>query len=277
MTAIETVPVLAFTKDPRHVGVADAMSIVLGFVRATWRIWLPFAVAYGVLWAAVYAAGFDLELDRPVGAPPSDRIPFAFFVNLPSTIVRDAVTLLLTALALASVRGRTADRAWLIRVIPRALATQVVMVVAYGIGAEALSWVGTDRSRLVLEFAILVPLYIGSYVTFRLFFWQVAILDGASIADGLRTSWRLSRKSVLRILGWSMVFGLPLVILPFGVEGILRQHLGAVGAGLQETLSTAWLAVSAGMTTVLYESERWRKDAPASAPAVVEPGAESIA
>jgi hypothetical protein len=41
------------------------------------------------------------------------------------------------------------------------------------------------------------------YIALRLEFMSLAIFDGFGIIDGMKESWRLSQRSVLRIFGWA--------------------------------------------------------------------------
>jgi hypothetical protein len=166
----------------------------------------------------------------------------------------------MTANAVAGLRGREITLPWVLAgglrsfVVDLLLGSIVALVV---VAPLLLGVVG------LLVLALLLPLLV--YLLVRLSFWTYAVFDGERIGEAGVTSWNATRRSVLRVLGWSLAL-VPLsvalsignVIVDLVIGPVSRPVAEAVTAGAGATL-TSFTVV---MLAVLYESQRARMVAP---------------
>jgi hypothetical protein len=163
----------------------------------------------------------------------------------------------LVANAIAGLRGRDLAAGWILGAGVRSFAADMLVSLSVvGLFSVAVSM--GPAGLLVM----LAALPLGVYVGLRLTFWTLSIFDGSSLAGGAATSWQVTRRGVLRVLGWSlaiaaigMAAGVPLMLLDLVTPSL--PVVGAVVGGTVETMLTAWTIV---VMAVLYESQRLRTD-----------------
>lgn len=117
---------------------------------------------------------------------------------------------------------------------------------------------------VLLMLLAFVP-YLWFYARISMITWLAA--DGVPVGASIRGSWRITRGGVLRILGWSIVVGLVVALLTFGV-GALLQPLPLVAGGIAQGIQ---LAMGFGFGVTLY-----RRTQAAAAPPVPQPAAPPV-
>jgi hypothetical protein len=115
---------------------------------------------------------------------------------------------------------------------------------------------------IIAEVLAFVP--VAWYIAIRLVFVNLAVFDGFGPIEAIRESWRISQRSVLRLLGWGLMaflLGLGFVIVgglassPFSATG-----LAAVGQAASAAVTTTGSCLVVFLMAVLYESQRARSD-----------------
>jgi hypothetical protein len=216
------------------------------------------AIVYGA--AAFLGFAFALPARSATLSNPVDAAG-AYTPYVLSTVLGGVVAVYLQAIAIAELRGAPMTVAWLRLVGPPALAANLLLATAF------LPWDLATRDPGVLRspaaIVLLVAEFAGTYLLFRITFWAMAILDGAGLREGLAISWRLSRRSVLRILGWAIVLGVPSVALLL-LGSRVRPGLlnGPLAVAARQFVLSAWTVVTTGGVVVLYQSQKWRAAAP---------------
>lgn len=117
---------------------------------------------------------------------------------------------------------------------------------------------------VLLMLLAFVP-YLWFYARISMITWLAA--DGLPVGASIRGSWQITRRGVLRILGWSIVVGLVVALLTFGVGALLRPVplvAGGIAQGIQ-------LAMGFGFGVTLY-----RRTQAAAAPPVPQPAAPPV-
>jgi hypothetical protein len=141
------------------------------------------------------------------------------------------------ALALAGRRGAgVLGASLLVGAITLALLLVGVIVVALLSQASAAVAFG-------LAMALLVALV---WFAARLSMTTWLAADGGAVIPSLRTSWRITEGNVLRIAGWTFVYGL-LFALVAGAAGVVLGRVPYVGQGIAQGL-TLTLGFGAGVT-----------------------------
>jgi hypothetical protein len=120
-------------------------------------------------------------------------------------------------------------------------------------------------TQVILLIALIGLVPAAIYVVIRIFFWTLAIFDGAGITDSFRISWRLSEGAVLRMLGWGIGFVLLEFVIGIGVRLVTLPLAGvpAIAAFVSQLASGALSVFALFGTAILYESQRWTTMPPA--------------
>jgi hypothetical protein len=163
----------------------------------------------------------------------------------------------LVANAIAGLRGRELAMGWILGAGVRSFAADMIVSLAV-VSVFTLALALGPFALLALPAAAVLAVY----AAIRLTFWALAIFDGQALFAGAEVSWRITRRSVLRVFGWGLaIAGIGLLAgFPLLALGLLVPSLPAVIAvvgGTVEMLLTAWTTV---VMAILYESQRLRTD-----------------
>jgi hypothetical protein len=155
------------------------------------------------------------------------------------------------ALALAGRRGP--------RVLGASLLVAVIMLGLLLAGGIIVA--GLSQASAAIGFGLAVALLVALvWFVARLSMTSWLAADGTAVMASLRTSWRITEGSVMRIVGWTFVYGL-LFALVAGAAGIVLGRIPYVGQGVAQGL-TLVLGYGAGVTLF----RRTQASAPPPAP-----------
>jgi hypothetical protein len=259
-------------------GIQDAFR----YLGASWRRWLPMVLLISVFTLVIYAVVYsyigstdfrslyyiDNYTGRFVWEPDAQSrvlalVPPLIGLGLVFVVLGLVASWVFTATAISGLRGRPMTVS---HVVGRGLRVFVAGVLLGLAGIVALFLlliitVATMGIGFLLWFAAIPA---AAYISLRLQFTSLAIFDGFGIVDGMKESWRLSQRSVLRIFGWGLMAGLvtlafslaaSIVSIPFSVSG--AQPLSQAVSGGVSAAASCFLIF---MMAVLYESQRARMD-----------------
>ena len=270
---LEGETVFRFSVHPAYVTVTDGVGDAWKFMCASWRKWLPAVVVLAALEFAMYLVYVPeystLYHQDPVtgmtvlNADAADEAVPIVLGTLLTGVLSMVAGWIFTATAISGLRNRPMGARqivargllalWATILLGFAIALAMLLVLLVAVTAPALA--------ILLFLAVVV---LAMYVYVRLVFFSLAIFDGFGPLQGLDESWRLSRGSVMRLVGW----GLMAVMLSLGlgiVTGIVGAFLDSGGAqplaqGISTTLTTALSCFTVFFMAVLYESQRARLD-----------------
>lgn len=262
-------PTIRFDRHPATITIGDGLAAAFRYWRASWMLWiLPVAamvLVNGLAYVAFGSTTIDPRAFESAGAGTRAFVmpalaPSVLAGPLAVALVSLVVDWFLTAIAVAGLRGRPITADW---VIGAGLRTFVAELLT-GFVALAVSLVivvvAVAAPVVLIGLFLLVP--IGVYVLIRITFWNLAIFDGAGVLGGFDLAWRISRDSVLRMLGWGIVVALLGIALTLGTVPftILFAVAGVpvVGTTLAAAVSAPFRAYTMIALAVLYESQRWR-------------------
>jgi len=263
---------IRFDRHPATIGVGDGIGMAWRYLLATWELWAAPVVALAIVGGLLsgYASNTATTLAVNEASGPealaqlqSMIVPF-FGVTTLLTIASVVVGWFYAAIAIHGLRGRPITGDWVLGAGLRSLAGSILLAVAWiGVSVVFAILAVVTGGLLLIALIGLVPAAI--YVTIRLFFWTLAIFDGAGITESFRVSWDLSAGAVLRMLGWGVVFVVLSILTSIGVR-ILTFPLGgvpAIAAFASQLVSGTIGVFTLFGTAILYESQRWAKMPPA--------------
>ena len=290
--------VFSFSAHPATLTVTQGIQDAFRYLGASWRRWLPMVlivsagtlVAYAVLYSAVTSDGFrslyyiDSYSGQVVWAPDAQSRLWSIFgagagLGLLAGILNLVAGWVFTATAISGLRHRPLTLSFVVERGLRVFAAGFILGLAAvaGFVVLVLFTIATMGIGFLLFFAA-VPAFI--YMICRLQFMSLAIFDGFGVIDGMKESWRLSQRSVLRIFGWALMAVLLTIVfsiaggiasLPFSASGA-TPIAQAVSSGVSATASCFLVF----MIAALYESQRARMDpglyGPAPMPFYAGPG-----
>lgn len=291
--ATPATPTIQFSSDPAEIEIGEGLSVAARYWRATADLWmLPVAIVAAVTAVVTWAmpgpgSGWEtLSLTDVPGTDPMTVIGPLLPQLVVSTIVVGSVTMVASwiylAIAIAGLRGYRVMPDWILRRGVRAFAADLLVTIAFGalFGVLALLTVGGGPGLMVVVMAVaFVP---AIYLSVRLIFWSLAIFDGADIVVGFHATWRISRGSVPRMLGWGILVAVIGLVVRAGAE-LVTMPIGdgnPVRAGITAAITEVFAAYSTIALAVIYESQRRRtilaspRTIP-STPAAVEPAVSS--
>ncbi len=261
---------IAFPRPPATVTFGEGLLLAVRYWLASAPRWiLPVVAVAGVNALASWFYGASVA-----GAPTLEHLVglAAFGQPLPPDAASVAIVRIATgaaqlvaswwffANAIAGLRGRATPVAWIVGRGIRAFPASVALVLLTTVPIVPMSpGLGPGATGVAIVF---LPLAVAAlYLEFRLWFWDIAVFDGEGVGAGLRLSWAISNRALMRIIGWA--FGLvPAVILIVVVNQLVIRPLGAtspaLGDGLLGGLNAALSAFLTVFATVLYESQRAR-------------------
>ena len=260
-------PRISFQHGPAGVTIGEGLTTAARYWGASVERWVLAVAAVGLVNGLVTWLFLDSLLDQAalnrlmvqlVNEEPVDPVvlPRLVAASLATTIVTLVAGWFLAANAIAGLRDREVSAPWVVtaglRSVVGVLLVAMTLVLMFSTAA-ALRAVG------ILAFIALLP--VGWYVLIRLSFWTLAIFDGNGIAAGAAASWALTRRAVLRTVGWSLLlFALSIGVFIAGIiVDALLAGVPALSAAVQATIDTALAAYTGIVLAVLYESQRARR------------------
>jgi len=263
---------IRFDRHPATITLGDGISMAARYLMATWQWWAIPVVALAIVGGLLSGFATNAALNTNFRyLTRSDQVTEltglivpAFGVSILLTIASVVVGWFYTALAVHGLRGRPITTEWVVGAGLRSLAGSILLAIAW-IGA----WVAFAILAIITQGILLIALIglipAAMYVGIRIFFWTLAIFDGAGITDSFRVSWDLSAGAVLRMLGWGIAFVLLSIVISIGVRLVTLPLSGApaIEAFVNQLVSGAISVFTLFGTAILYESQRWAKMPPA--------------
>ena len=155
---------------------------------------------------------------------------------------------------------RLSGKRW-VGVLGTGLVVGLITIVAVLAGVAVLALLNRVSPALAFGAAIgLVIVFI--YFVARMYMASWLAADGGGVMDSVRGSWRMTEGQVLRIIGWSFVYGLLFAIVAAALGAVLGS-VPLVGAGIGQGLS---LALGYGAGVALYRKTQAMALPPAAAP-----------
>ncbi len=260
---------IGFVRSPAFATLGEGVSLAARYWRATWDRWLLAVVAVALVTGlAEWLLGGSVVDQRTVsrallpgsqGQLDPAELPRLMAGPLAVGAVSLVAGWFLLANAVAGLRGREVTLRWVLPSGLRAFAAG--MIVALAFVALLVFSTGLGPIGLLVMLAVLPVLL---YAALRLVFWNLAVFDGSGIGQGARSSWGLTRNSVLRVLGWELaVVGLGLLVTV--VDVLIASALAdapVVASVLASAIDTALQAFTIVVSAILYESQRLRTQPP---------------
>lgn len=267
----------AFDRHPAYITIGDGIGTAGRFLGASWMKWLPVVLVATVAELAVSSLfANDLQSwyyvdqytgrivwSQDVGSKIGPFVAASAGLGLISLIAG----WMFTAIAIAGLRNRPLSISWIVGRGLWTLWSSFLLGIAAFCAVVAvvivLAVVAIATGPLVVS-AGLAAFVVAIWVVIRLIFIPLAIFDGRGPIEGIFESWRLSERSVLRLLGWGLIVGL----ITFGM-GIVASIASAPFSQSRSTLpAQAISSVTTQIATcfqlflmaVLYESQRARRD-----------------
>lgn len=155
---------------------------------------------------------------------------------------------------------RLAGQRW-----PGVLGTGLVVgamtLAAVAVGVVLLAVLSQVSAAVAFGVAIgLVVVFV--YFVARLYMASWLAADGLGVGASIRTSWRITEGQVLRIVGWTFIYGL-LFALIAGALGVVLGSVPYVGTGISQGIT---LALGYGAGVALYRRTQAGAMPPAAAP-----------
>lgn len=263
-----------FGNHPAAIGISDGIGDAFSYLQTSWRRWLPVVGAIAACTFVMYElagpvnVGSLYYIDPDTGRlvirqDATDRLVGLFVIGAVTGVMTSIGSWFFYATAVAGLRNRPLTFSG---VIVRGLVTVASGLVV--LAGFAVAIVGVVLVTVIVPpigiLLILAAIPASIYVAIRLAFLAMAIFDGFGPIAALRESWRLSERSVLRLLGW----GLMAFLISMGV-GIIANILVApandlgpqpLAQAFSEAITTTGSCLTVFIMAVLYESQRARLD-----------------
>lgn len=257
---------IRFTRSPAFATVGEGLTLAALYWRATVERWVLAVVAVAVANGLVGWLFGSTVIDQqamarmitPGAAGPAidpSELPRLVAGPLAVGLVTIVAKWFLVANAVAGLRGREVTLPWVLRSGLRALVADMLLAMVVAVLVSTALAFGAVGLIVLLGF-----LPVLAYVAIRLQFWTLAIFDGSGIAGGFSASWALSRRAVIRMLGWGLaVLGISLLlaVADFLVSLVLLA-VPIVPNVITAAIDTSFAAFSAIVLAILYESQRLR-------------------
>ncbi len=264
---------IKFNTHPAAIGVAEGVQSAFSYLQTSWQRWLPAvlvsAVVMGLLYLLIGTADANslYYIDSYTGefvwySDATGRAWQLGGVLAASSVITMVAGWIFTATAIAGLRNRPLTVSF---VVVRGLLSLVATVLLGALAfAGFLAWVvvvvAAPGLGLLLMFA-LVPIFI--YLVIRLVFFTLAIFDGFGPLEGIRESWRLSQRSVIRLFGWGLMailMGIGFSLVGTIASLLFIKSLEPVGGAISSGVGMVSACFTTYLMAVLYESERARHD-----------------
>jgi hypothetical protein len=282
--------VFQFTAHPAVIGVTDGVQVAFAYLQTSWRRWLPaiavmavcVLVAYAVILASIGTVDIkslyyvDQYTNKLVWYPGGQERLWSLVrqylaVGLVTGVLGTIAGWVFAAIAICGLRNQpltipgVVGRGLLSLVAGIVIAVVAVLTVIGIVVVTAIVVVIVPPLGAILIIAeVLAFVPVAWYIAIRLVFVNLAVFDGFGPIEAIRESWRISQRSVLRLLGWGLMaflLGLGFVIVgglassPFSATG-----LAAVGQAASAAVTTTGSCLVVFLMAVLYESQRARSD-----------------
>jgi hypothetical protein len=198
-------------------GIQDAFR----FLGASWRRWLPMVVVISACTLVIYAVVYSfigstdfrslyyidnytgrLEWQPDAQSKVLSLVPPLIVLGLVFVVLNLVATWVFTATAVGGLRRQPMSASYVIERGVRVFVAGLILgVVAFGALLLLVIFTVVTMGIGFLLWFLAVPAAV--YIALRLEFMSLAIFDGFGIIDGMKESWRLSQRSVLRIFGWA--------------------------------------------------------------------------
>jgi hypothetical protein len=155
---------------------------------------------------------------------------------------------------------RLAGRRW-VGVLGTGLVVGLITIAAVIAGVVVLGLLSQISAAIGFGVAIGLGI-VFIYFVARLYMASWLAADGVSVMGSVQGSWRMTEGQVLRILGWSIVYGL-LFALVAAAAGAVLGLVPLIGGGIAQGLS---LALGYGAGVALYRKTQANAAPPAVAP-----------
>lgn len=265
---------IRFTRSPAFATLAEGLTLAAAYWRASVERWVLAVIAVAVVNGLVGWLFGSTVIDQqtmarafvPGSAGPAidpAELPRLLAGPLAIGLVSIVAKWFFVANAVAGLRGRDVTLPWVLRSGLRALAADILLaMLLLALISTALAF-GSVGLILLLGF---LPLL--AYLAIRLQFWTLAIFDGSGIAGGFSTSWSLTRRAVLRMLGWGLaVLGISLLLVAADLlVSLILVAVPVVPNVITAAIDTSFQAFSVIVLAILYESQRLRTLAGAVVP-----------
>jgi len=274
-------PRIQFRTAPADVAIGEGLTIAARYWAATADRWILGAIAVALVnglttWLFTGSLLEQSTMDGLVRATARGQAldPSTMPSLIAGPLAVAAVTLVvgwfLTANAIAGLRGSEMTLRWVLPAGLRSFVANLLVGLTVALGVTTSVLLGAIG---LLVFLAALPVTV--YLLIRVGFWSLGIFDGATIAGGLDQSWRLTRRAVLRSIGWSLAI-IPIGIAIFVGQFLIDLVLGGVARPVSDAITAgidlAFSAFSVVVLAVLYESQRARRlPLPTLAPAARSP------
>lgn len=272
-----------FRAHPATISVGDGIQDAFGYLQASWRTWLPVVAVVGAATFVLYSSiSTTVTRDLYYIDPYTNQVVLnqdAFSRLLGGVLLVGGLVSLLTlvgtwvftAIAIAGLRNRPLTLSW---VVMRGLVTVVSgLVIAFGfvfavLGLVVAIAIATSVSRslggLLAIVVLLCAIPLGIYVGVRLALTSLAIFDGFGPIAAIQESWRLSQRSVLRLVGWGLMAGVIAIgfaiVATVAIIPLNTSRAEPLAQAISTGISTTGSCLIIFMMAALYESQRCRSD-----------------
>ena len=274
--------VFAFRMHPAYTGIGDGLSIAWDFLVRSWTRWLPvviFVIVTQVIVASYtssivsnYSADWitvDSVTGRVEVSPEFNRMVGELMTAwLAVGLINLAAGWIFTAIAVAGLRGRPLSPGWVVVRGLLSIVSGIVMAFIFGIvflvavllmGVVAAASRGAGLAVLLFLVEIIAAVAVGV----RFIFIGLAVFDGHGPIGAISESWNISRRSLLRLIGWGLM-GILATIAFAVVGGIVsapfRSASPALASGVSAAVTSTGSCYLLFLLAVLYESQRMRRD-----------------
>jgi hypothetical protein len=273
----------SFSTHPAALTIGGGLESAFEYLQRTWQKWLPVAAVAALVTFVIYLVAHPVDPSAwtTTDAFGQTRITANaatmagyYMVTLVSGLTSLVAGWAFYATAICGLRNRPLEIEWAILrgvfVLVASILVGIVFAVAALIVFILIVVVAAAFSIIFLPIGILlaaglatIAIVAAIYVGIRVIFVPIAVFDGFNPIDAIQESWRLSKGSVLRMLGWSLMAGL--VGLGFGVLAVMGSlpftvaGLTPASKAVSTLISLVGTCLVAYLLSVLYESERARK------------------
>jgi hypothetical protein len=282
--------VFKFTAHPATIGVTDGIQVAFAYLQTSWRRWLPavavMAACALVAWAAIMTSIGSVDFSSFYYTDPSTNrliwytggqerlwslVSQYLAIELVTAVLGTIAGWVFSATAICGLRNQpltvpgVVGRGLLSVVAGIAIAVvSAIAVIGVVVATVIVAMIAPPLGAILLIVELLALIPVALYIAIRLVFVNLAVFDGFGPIEAIRESWRISQRSVLRLLGWGLM-GL-LLSLGFGIVGSFASApfsaagLAAVGQGASTAVTTTGSCLTVFLMAVLYESQRARVD-----------------
>lgn len=263
-----------FSTHPAAITISDGIQAAFSYLQATWQKWLPVVIVSASLTGLIYLLGgstdtrhlyyIDSYTGEIVWYPDSaGRLWASVGIGLIAAVVSLVTSWVFNAVAIAGLRNRSLTvRFVVVRGLISIGADLLLGAVAVGAFFVLAILVVAAPGPGILLILAAIPVFV--YIAIRVLFYTLAIFDGFGPVEGIRESWRISNRAVLRMFGWGLVAFV--ITIGFAIVAMLLSNLfasptlTAIGQAVSSLVTMVASVYTIFLMAVLYESERARHD-----------------